>query len=136
MFEGVSELAVVEEARRVVFLRDPLAPFINNRQQRIGIGAKPAAEDIDRQLLTGRHFKRNPIDFSGEQVARNGDGATKEWSIEGGGPNSLSRDGWRPSTFKPGDEVTMKVHPMRDGSPAGNFIAAKWADGHTLGRWQ
>lgn len=69
-------------------------------------------------------------------IARNGDATTKEWSIEGGGPNSLSRDGWRPSTFKPGDEVTMKVHPMRDGSPAGNFIAAKWADGHTLGTWQ
>jgi hypothetical protein len=64
------------------------------------------------------------------------DGTTKEWSVEGGGPNSLSRDGWRPTTFRPGEAVTLKVHPMRDGSAAGNFIGAKWADGRTLGAWQ
>ena len=68
-------------------------------------------------------------------MVKSADGATKEWSIEGGGPNSLSRDGWRPSTFKPGDPVTLKVHPMRDGSAAGNFIGAKWADGRTLGEY-
>src|SRR3954462_2668915 len=28
-------------------------------------------------------------------------GPKEEWSIEGGGPNSLSRQGWRPTTFKP-----------------------------------
>jgi hypothetical protein len=64
------------------------------------------------------------------------DGTTKEWSVEGMGPNSLSRDGWRPTTFKPGDTVTFRVHPMRDGSAAGNFIGVKWADGRTLGDWQ
>src|SRR4051812_31424993 len=69
-------------------------------------------------------------------TAKNTDGSTKEWSVEGGGPNSLSRNGWRPTSFKPGDEVAMKVHPMRDGTAAGNFIAAKWSDGHTLGRWE
>jgi hypothetical protein len=67
---------------------------------------------------------------------KDADGTTKEWSIEGGGPNSLSRNGWRPSTFKPGDAVTIRVHPMRDGSAAGNFMAAKWSDGRTLGRWE
>jgi hypothetical protein len=69
-------------------------------------------------------------------IVKDSDGTTKEWSVEGGGPNSLSRNGWRPTTFKPGDSVTIKVHPMRDGSAAGNFIAAKWSDGRTLGSWQ
>ena len=64
---------------------------------------------------------------------KSADGTVKEWSVEGGGPNSLSRNGWRPSTFKPGDEVTLRVHPMRDGSPAGTFMSAKWSDGRTLG---
>jgi hypothetical protein len=68
-------------------------------------------------------------------IVKNADGTMKEWSVEGGGPNSLSRNGWRPSTFKPGDSVTVKVHPMRDGSAAGNFMAAKWSDGRTLGSW-
>jgi Family of unknown function (DUF6152) len=68
-------------------------------------------------------------------MVKNADGTTKEWSVEGMGPNSLSRDGWRPSTFKPGDSVTLKVHPMRDGSAAGNFVGAKWADGRTIGEY-
>lgn len=58
-----------------------------------------------------------------------------EWSVEGGGPNSLSRQGWRPSTFKAGTEVTLRINPMLDGTPAGGFVGAQFADGSTLGRW-
>ena len=62
-------------------------------------------------------------------------GAREEWSIEGGGPNSLSRQGWRPTTFKPGDTVTLRINPMRDGTHAGLFVGAKFSDGKKLGRW-
>lgn len=62
-------------------------------------------------------------------------GAKQEWSIEGGGPNSLSRQGWRPTTFKFGATVTLRVNPMRDGTPGGLFVGAKFADATTLGRW-
>jgi hypothetical protein len=70
------------------------------------------------------------------QVVVDQDGSKKEWSLEGGSPNSLSRNGWRATTFKPGDVITFRASPMRDGSPAGSFIAAKFADGKTIGRWQ
>jgi len=60
----------------------------------------------------------------------------KEWSVEWGSPNQLSRQGIRPSTFKSGAKVLMRVHPMRDGSAAGNFVAAKFDDGKTVGRWE
>ena len=63
-------------------------------------------------------------------------GAKEEWSVEGGGPNSLSRQGWRPTTFKPGDAVTIKVNPMKDGSLGGLFVGAKLADGTTIGNWE
>lgn len=63
-------------------------------------------------------------------------GTRQEWSIEGGGPNTLSRQGWRPTTFTPGDSVTLRVNPMRDGTPAGLFVGAKFSDGKTLGRWE
>jgi hypothetical protein len=66
---------------------------------------------------------------------QNAAGAKEEWSVEGGGPNSLSRQGWRPTTFKPGDTVSIKVNPMRDGSTGGLFVGAKLADGKTLGNW-
>jgi hypothetical protein len=62
-------------------------------------------------------------------------GAREEWSIEGGGPNSLSRQGWRPTTFKPGDVVTLRINPMRDGTTAGLFVGAKFSNATTLGRW-
>src|SRR5687768_18592300 len=64
-------------------------------------------------------------------------GKKTEWSLEGGSPNSLSRQGWRATTFKAGDVVTVRFNPMRDGSAAGLFIGAKFdADGKTIGRWQ
>ena len=63
-------------------------------------------------------------------------GAKKEWSIEAGSPNTLSRQGWRSTSFKPGDAVVVRIYPMKDGTAAGNFIGAKFdADGKTLGRW-
>jgi len=71
------------------------------------------------------------------QVAVQENGATTEWSLEAGSPNSLSRSGWRSTTFKAGDAVIIRMNPMKDGSAAGMFIGAKFAgDGHTIGRWQ
>lgn len=63
------------------------------------------------------------------------DGAVEEWSIEGGVPNRLFRAGWRPTSFEPGDEVTIVANPMRDGAKGGAFVGAKLADGSTLGRF-
>jgi hypothetical protein len=71
------------------------------------------------------------------QVIVDDKGKKTEWSLEGGSPNSLSRQGWRSTTFKPGDAVTVRLNPMKDGTPAGSFIGAKFeADGKTIGRWQ
>ena len=63
-------------------------------------------------------------------------GAKEEWSFEGGSPNSLSRSGWKKTSFVPGQKVTIRYNPMRDGTHAGQFVAAKFEDGTTLGRWQ
>lgn len=71
------------------------------------------------------------------QVVVEEGGAATEWSLEGGSPNSLSRQGWRSTSFKPGDVVTVRFNPMKDGTPAGAFVGAKFAaDGRTIGRWR
>jgi hypothetical protein len=71
------------------------------------------------------------------QVIVEENGTKTEWSLEGGSPNTLSRQGWRATTFKAGDVVTVRFNPMRDGSAAGLFIGARFeADGKTIGRWQ
>jgi hypothetical protein len=68
-------------------------------------------------------------------LIENEDGVQEEWSIEGGGPNTLFRKGWRPDTFKPGDVVEFKLYPMHDGSNAALFVGAKFSSGETLGDW-
>jgi hypothetical protein len=68
-------------------------------------------------------------------IVEDAKGQKTEWSLEWGSPNSLGRQGYRPSTFPAGAKVTMKYHPMKDGSPAGEFVAAKFPDGKTVGQW-
>ena len=70
------------------------------------------------------------------QVVVEENGSKTEWSLEGGSPNTLSRQGWRATSFKPGDVVVVRFNPMKDGSAAGQFIGAKFeAGGKTIGRW-
>ena len=66
----------------------------------------------------------------------NESGELVEWSVEGSVPNRLYRAGWRPTTFKPGDRVTIRAAPMRNGAPAAQFVGARLADGSTLGRFE
>lgn len=54
------------------------------------------------------------------------------WGIEAGATNTLGRQGWKRDSLKPGDNVTLEVHPMRNGTPAGSMMKATLADGSTL----
>jgi hypothetical protein len=60
-------------------------------------------------------------------------GESAEWSVEMGAPFELFRTGLRPRTLKAGDKITVVVHPMRDGTPAGLFVSAIGPDGKPLG---
>jgi hypothetical protein len=103
--------------------------------------AHHAATMFDREQQielegTVREFQwTNPHIWIQVQVP-NEAGEIEEWSIEGGPPNRLFRSGWRPSTFEPGDEVTIRAFPMRDGGKAGLFIGARLPDGSTLGQYE
>ena len=69
-------------------------------------------------------------------IVENESGELVEWSVEGSVPDRLYRAGWRPTTFQPGDRVTIHAAPMRNGAPAALFIGARLADGSTLGRFE
>jgi hypothetical protein len=80
---------------------------------------------------TVREFQwTNPHSWLQLNVQR--DGKTVEYSIELGSPNTMSRRGWRRTSFKPGDRVTVTMNPMRDGSPGGSLISAIDAQGNRL----
>jgi hypothetical protein len=61
------------------------------------------------------------------------DGKVTEYSIEGGSPNGLRRQGWSKDTMKAGDKIVMKMHPMKDGTPGGSLMTAT-VNGVVLGR--
>ncbi len=49
-------------------------------------------------------------------------GEVVEWSIEGGSPNGLSRQGWKRTSLNAGDPVEMVIHPLKDGSNGGSLV--------------
>lgn len=60
-------------------------------------------------------------------------GTETEWSIESGAPGMMMRNGWKPSTLKSGDKVTLTLHPLRDGKSGGSLVKVIVPDGRTLG---
>jgi hypothetical protein len=59
-------------------------------------------------------------------------GAAREWAIEMNAPAQNAQRGWKSDTLRPGDKVTLVIHPLRDGSRGGQFMSAKFADGKVL----
>lgn len=51
-------------------------------------------------------------------------GVAAEWSIEGGSPNGLSRQGWRRTSIKEGDAIEITIHPLKDGTNGGSMMKA------------
>ena len=74
----------------------------------------------------------NPHSWIQILVPRQGGGGEVEWSIETAAPIVLLRAGIRPTSLRPGDKVTLRTHPLRDGKPGGNLIDVKKADGTVL----
>ncbi|MBO9670990.1 MAG: hypothetical protein J7485_10770 [Sphingobium sp.] len=54
------------------------------------------------------------------------------WNIEMNSPNNLMLLGWKRSSLKPGDDVTITVHPLKGDKAGGSFMSVTRADGSTL----
>jgi hypothetical protein len=67
-------------------------------------------------------------------VVRDAKGQEQEWSLEMGAPMYLYNRGWRPSSVKPGDRLTVKLSPLRNGEKGGLLMDARNEDGKPLGR--
>ena len=60
-------------------------------------------------------------------------GAVANWGIEMNPASTLARDGWRASTLKPGDTVTVVVYPLRNNEKGGQYVSITLPDGRELG---
>jgi hypothetical protein len=63
----------------------------------------------------------------------NAQGQPEQWAIEMGGPSGLARQGWVPKTLTPGMKVQAVIHPLRDGTAGGQFMAVTLPDGTQMG---
>ena len=102
----------------------------------VAVSAHHAAAGIDRTRTvelkgTVKAFSwQNPHSWMEVEVASEGKVVT--WTIEMTAPSYLVRAGWKSSTLKPGDEVSVTVRPLKNGDPGGLFVSVTLADGRTL----
>ena len=59
-------------------------------------------------------------------------GKLVNWAVEGGAPNVLYREGWKPTSLKVGDRVTILGSRARDGSNQVNALSFKLPDGRCV----
>jgi hypothetical protein len=60
-------------------------------------------------------------------------GGVDTWQVELNSPNNLRRQGWKSTSLKAGDQVTLVLNPLKDGTKGGLFIAVTLPDGSVLG---
>jgi hypothetical protein len=60
-------------------------------------------------------------------------GINDSWQVELNSPNNLKRQGWKSTSVKPGDQVTLVLNPLKDGSKGGLFVSITLPDGSVLG---
>ncbi len=59
-------------------------------------------------------------------------GGGEQWGVEGMSPNFLERRGWSKTTLKPGDKVSVVIHPVKDGEKGGSFVSVTLPDGKVM----
>ena len=59
-------------------------------------------------------------------------GMTKRYAFECPSPSTLRRDGWTFKSLKPGDQIKVTAHPIRDGRPVGKLLDVTFPDGRKL----
>jgi hypothetical protein len=59
------------------------------------------------------------------------DGVVKDWTLEGGAPGLLVREGMTSKSLKPGDEIKAKINPLHSGAEGGSYqpLAIQFKDG-------
>lgn len=74
------------------------------------LGKEIEIEGVVTEYRLGNPHLRIYLDVESE-------GSTVQWMAEGGSRTVLLRKGWDGSEVSPGDRITVRGHPTRDGSP-------------------
>jgi hypothetical protein len=95
----------------------------------------PAVFDRTKQVKlagTVKEFRwSNPHSFI-ELDVRNEKGEVETWAVEMNPPAYLVKAGWKSTTVKAGDPVTILVNPLRTNEKVGKFVSITLASGQVL----
>ncbi len=61
-------------------------------------------------------------------------GAERIWILEANSTGQMARGGWTADSVKAGDQVTVIMNPIRDGTRAGRLGTVRFSDGRVLQR--
>ena len=65
--------------------------------------------------------------------AKDDTGTVRTWVVETSNPTDMTARGWRRTSFKFGDEITVTLVPYKNGAPVGRVRRVVFANGQTLG---
>lgn len=92
--------------------------------------------DLEKQLTVDGTVKEfqwtNPHCWL-QVMVPDGKGGEQEWSFEMGALGMLARTGWKSTTVKPGDKVTVVMNPLKSGEPSGRLLKVTLPDGRVMG---
>jgi hypothetical protein len=81
---------------------------------------------------TVKQFKwANPHSWI-EMEVPNDKGGMTIWNVEMTSPGVLARAGWKSTSLKPGDKITIQGRPLLSGEPGALFVSVTLPDGRTL----
>ena len=86
------------------------------------------AKQVSVSGTVTKFLYRNPHVFLYDDV-KGENGEIENYWIEMSNLNNMVRRGIGKATFKPGDKVTVNLHPLRDGRPGGSYTTIVAADG-------
>ena len=96
-----------------------------------GSAAFDAGKQVVMKGTVTRWVWANPHCFLSYDVRDEGGNPT-HWVVETSNPPDMINRGWSKETFKPGDEVTVTVEPVKSGKPVGRLLEVVLPNGKTL----
>jgi Family of unknown function (DUF6152) len=76
----------------------------------------------------------NPHVWLRVMVVDQATGKALQYAFEMGSVRRSMLDGWKADSVKPGDTITVTIHPLKDGARGGMYLSAALASGKSFGR--